>query len=118
MNTKILGSGCDTVVLAHGFGADQSVWDELIPLLVESNYRVLVFDWAFSGVIEDPGLYDPARHTSYEGFASDLMTLLDEMAVKSVIYIGHSMSGMIGCVASIERPELFQRLVLLCASPR
>lgn len=118
MNAKILGSGAATVVLAHGFGTDQSVWDKIVPSLVQSNYQVLIFDWAFSGAVEVPGLYNPARHASYDGFASDLVSLLEEMMVKSVVYVGHSMSGMIGCLASIKRPELFQRLILLCASPR
>ncbi|KAK4760714.1 hypothetical protein SAY87_005607 [Trapa incisa] len=119
MNAKILGSGPTTVVLAHGFGGDQSVWDKIVPSLVQSNCQVLVFDWAFSGATEAvPSPYDPARHASYDGFASDLVSLLEEMMVKSVVFVGHSMSGMIGCLASIKRPQLFQRLVLLCASPR
>ncbi|OWM66006.1 hypothetical protein CDL15_Pgr015432 [Punica granatum] len=119
MNVKVLGSGPNTVVLAHGFGTDQSVWDKIVPFLIQStNHQVLLFDWAFSGTVEDPDLYDPARHASYDGFATDLVALLDEMKVKSVVFVGHSMSGMIGCLASIKRPELFQKLVLLCASPR
>ncbi|KAK4753953.1 hypothetical protein SAY87_002057 [Trapa incisa] len=119
MNAKILGSGPTTVVLAHGFGGNQSVWDKIVPPLVQSNYQVLLFDWAFSGSVEAVhSLHDPVRHASYDGFASDLVKLLEEMMVKSVALVGHSMSGMIGCLASIKRPDLFQRLVLLCASPR
>ncbi|KAK4762412.1 hypothetical protein SAY86_008180 [Trapa natans] len=119
MNARIMGSGSTTMVLAHGLGTDQSLWDDLVPFLISSNqYRVLVFDWAFSGAVEDPTLYNPVMHSSYEGFASDLVMVLEEMAVTSVIYVGHSMSGMIGCLASIKRPELFQSLFLIGASPR
>ncbi|KAK4764314.1 hypothetical protein SAY87_013752 [Trapa incisa] len=71
MNARIMGSGSTTMVLAHGLGTDQSLWDDLIPFLISSNqYRVLVFDWAFSGAVEDPTLYNPVMHSSYEGFAS------------------------------------------------
>ncbi|KAI7987067.1 Strigolactone esterase D14 [Camellia lanceoleosa] len=40
------------------------------------------------------------------------------MNLKSSVFVGHSMSGIIGCIASIKRPELFKRLILVAASPR
>ncbi|GER47010.1 Pimelyl-[acyl-carrier protein] methyl esteresterase,SaDLK2_1 [Striga asiatica] len=58
------------------------------------------------------------RHSKYEGFAEDLIGLLDEMKIGSCVFVGHSMSGMIGCIASIKRPDLFTRLVLVGPSPR
>lgn len=120
MNAKTTGSGSETVVLAHGFGGDQSVWDKIVPYLAR-HYQVLVFDWAFSGAaVKDDGvtLFDPVKYSSYEAFADDLIGLLDELNLKSVVFVGHSMSGMIGCIASVKRPGLFTRLVLVGASPR
>ncbi|KAG2718555.1 hypothetical protein I3843_03G217600 [Carya illinoinensis] len=117
MNSKIIGSGSEVIVLAHGFGGDQSVWDKILPSLAQ-HCRVLVFDWTFSGAVEDPNLYDPVKYSSYDAFADDLISLLDEMNLQSLVFIGHSMSGMIGCIASIKRPELFKRLVLIGSSPR
>ncbi|KAF5482069.1 hypothetical protein F2P56_002666 [Juglans regia] len=117
MNSKIIGSGSEVIVLAHGYGGDQSVWDKILPSLAQ-HCRVLVFDWTFSGAVEDPNLYDPVKYSSYDAFADDLISLLDEMNLQSLVFIGHSMSGMIGCIASIKRPELFKRLVLIVSSPR
>ncbi|CAL1414465.1 unnamed protein product [Linum trigynum] len=121
MNARtITGSpttGGQTMVLAHGYGADQSAWDQILPALSQ-HYRVVVFDWSFSGAVKDPDFFDPAHHATYEGFADDLVGLIEEMGLESVVFVGHSMAGMIGCIASVKRPELFSRLVLVGASPR
>ncbi|XWS17218.1 hypothetical protein CRYUN_Cryun33cG0049400 [Craigia yunnanensis] len=117
MNARIIGSGSETMVLAHGFGADQSVWDKVLPYLTQ-HYQVVVFDWTFAGAVKDPNLFDPLKYTSYDAFANDLIALMDELDLKSSVFVGHSMSGMIGCIASIKRPELFNWLILVVASPR
>ncbi|KAL8040658.1 hypothetical protein ABFX02_10G112200 [Erythranthe guttata] len=128
MNARTIGSGKGTIVLAHGYGGDQSIWDKIVPELAGSH-RVLVFDWCFSGAVKDPTLYEPAKYGSYDGFADDLISLIDELLINkvdesssssssSVYYVGHSMSAMIGCIASLKRPNLFQGLILVGASPR
>ncbi|KAI4347152.1 hypothetical protein L6164_007993 [Bauhinia variegata] len=117
LNARTLGSGSETIVFAHGFGTDQSIWDKIIPFFAQS-YRLVLFDWPFSGAVKDQSLYDPTKYSSYEAFANDLISLMEEMNLKDTIFVGHSMSGMIGCIASIKRPQLFKRLVLLAASPR
>ncbi|KAF4362967.1 hypothetical protein F8388_020483 [Cannabis sativa] len=120
MNAKTTGSGDETVVLAHGFGGDQSLWEKIVPELA-NHFKVVVFDWSFAGTaVKDDGssLFDPVKHSSYEGFANDLIGLVEELNLKSVVFVGHSMSGMIGCIASIKRPHLFNALLLIGASPR
>ncbi|XP_009336865.3 probable strigolactone esterase DAD2 [Pyrus x bretschneideri] len=123
MNAKIVGSGGEAVVLAYGYGGDQSVWDKILPYLSQ-HYRVLVFDWPFSGAVNNKDgdnlkLFDPAgKYSSYDAFALDLIALLDEFNLKSTVFVGHSMSGMIGCIASVKRPDLFKSLILIGASPR
>ncbi|KAG2713195.1 hypothetical protein I3843_04G156000 [Carya illinoinensis] len=118
LNAKIIGSGSEVMVLAHGFGGDQSVWDKILPSLSQ-HYSVLIFDWNFAGAIDqDLNLYDPVKYSKYDAFANDLIELLDEMRLKSLVFVGHSMSGMIGCIASIKRPDLFKRLILVGSSPR
>ncbi|XP_022144907.1 probable strigolactone esterase DAD2 [Momordica charantia] len=117
LNARIMGSGAEAMVLAHGFGTNQSLWDKILPKLCQ-HYRVVVFDWSFSGAIKDPNLFDPQKYCSYYGFAQDLIALLEELGLSSTIFIGHSMSGLIGCIAYTQSPHLFQRLILLCASPR
>ncbi|XP_074280990.1 strigolactone esterase D14 [Silene latifolia] len=113
MNAKIIGTGDETLVLAHGYGGDQSLWEKIIPCLAE-KYQVVVFDWSFVG----ESSYDPTKYSSFDGFADDLVGLMDEMSIKSCVFVGHSMSGMIGCIASVKRPFLFKKLILIGASPR
>ncbi|KAJ0961501.1 hypothetical protein J5N97_002005 [Dioscorea zingiberensis] len=118
MNAKIIGSGEQTLVLSHGYGGSQNVWDDILPVLSKS-YRVLLFDWSFSGAIEQPQqVFDALKHSSYTAFADDLISLADEMDLKGAVFIGHSMAGMIGCIASVKRPDIFSHLVLIGSSPR
>lgn len=117
MNARIIGSGSDTIILAHGFGGEQSIWDLVVPTL-SKQHSVLLFDWNFSGAAKDPSAFDSVKYASMDSFAKDLIGLLDEMKLSSSVFIGHSMSGMIGCLASIRRPDLFKRLILVGASPR
>lgn len=117
LNARTQGSGTETIVFGHGYGTDQSIWDKIIPFFAE-NYRIVLFDWPFSGAVKDKSLYDPVKYSSLEAFADDLITLMAQMELEAVTFVGHSMSGMIGCLASIKRPELFKSLILLGASPR
>ncbi len=117
MNGRIIGSGKETIILAHGYGGDQSVWDKILPKLCES-YKIVLFDWCFSGANLLKHHFDAEKYSSYEPFADDLIALVDEMKLESFIFVGHSMSGIIGCIASIKRPTLFKRLILVSSSPR
>ncbi|KAM0884760.1 hypothetical protein ACQ4PT_030775 [Festuca glaucescens] len=116
MNARIFGNGGETLVLAHGYGGTRFVWDDVVPSLAE-RFRVVVFDWSFSGATADDGGRSE-RPCSYHGFADELVALMDELELKGAVYVGHSMAGMIGCIASVARPDLFSHLVLVGASPR
>ncbi|KAL2345351.1 hypothetical protein Fmac_006636 [Flemingia macrophylla] len=116
LNAIFYGNGIQTLVLAHGFGTDQTVWHYLVPFLA-CYFKVLLFDLAFTPNVP-PALYDPNKYSSFDGYAEDLVCLLDELKLKKTIYVGHSMSAMIGCLAAIKKPQLFQHLVLLGGSPR
>lgn len=116
LNVKVIGSGNRVLVLSHGFGGDQSVWQCILPYLA-SNFKVILFDMVFSGTV-NPNHFDFDRYTSLSSYATDLITILEELEVEKCLYVGHSVSGMVGCIASIQRPQLFEKLILLCASPR
>ncbi|BBH07509.1 alpha/beta-Hydrolases superfamily protein, partial [Prunus dulcis] len=107
LNTHVYGNGSQTLVLAHGFGSDQTVWHFLIPFLA-CYFKVVVFDLVFS----------PNVRSNFGAYAEDLLCLLDHLNVNKTVYLGHSMSAMVGCIASIQRPHLFQHLILLGGSPR
>ncbi|XP_027349372.1 strigolactone esterase D14-like [Abrus precatorius] len=116
LNANFYGNGTQTLVLSHGFGTDQTVWHYLIPFLA-CYFKVLVFDLAFTPNVNST-LYDSKKYSNFDGYAHDLVSLLDELNLNKTIYVGHSMSAMIGCIAATRKPQLFEHLVLLGGSPR
>jgi pimeloyl-ACP methyl ester carboxylesterase len=111
----VVGDGGVTVVLAHGYGVTQASWDKILPSISKAD-KVILFDWDFTsgaGVDDE----EEERYT-FGRFADDLISLMDERQVRGAVFVGHSMSAMVGCIASARRPDLFAHLVLLCASPR
>ncbi|KAL2643697.1 hypothetical protein R1flu_011284 [Riccia fluitans] len=66
----------------------------------------------------NPDYFSFQRYSTLHGYADDLLAILDELEVQSCIYIGHSVCGMVGCLASIERPYLFSKIIMISASPR
>ncbi len=115
-NVRVKGQGDRVIVLGHGFATDQRAWRFVAPAF-EDHSRVVLFDHlGFGG--SDIAAYDPLRHTRLEGFAQDLLDILDTLALREVVYVGHSAAGVIGLLASIAQPHRFSRLVLLGTSPR
>ena len=104
------------MLLAHGYGCDQNMWRLVVPRLAQ-RYRVVLFDHIGAGG-SDLGAYDPDRYASLDGYAADVLELCAELKLKDVIFVGHSVSGMIGVLAAAARPELFSALVLVGPSPR
>jgi sigma-B regulation protein RsbQ len=104
------------LVLGHGLGTDQTMWAGVTPAF-EADHAVVLFDHAGAGRA-DPAAHDPRRHGSLEGYADDVVALLDELALGPVCFIGHSASAMIGVLAQVRRPSLFASLVLIGGSPR
>ncbi|WP_455556848.1 alpha/beta fold hydrolase [Comamonas sp.] len=109
------GSGDAVVVLSHGVGSDQTSWEYIRPVL-DANFRVLSYNLAGCGDHGEAS-YDLHLHSSLFGYADDLLALIAEQQVSRVHYVGHSVSGMIGMIAAVARPELFDRLVFLQPSP-
>lgn len=115
-NLKVLGKGQRIIVLGHGFGTDQSVWKHLIPHLLD-DYKVILYDNMGAGTT-NPDYFDFQRYATLEGYAYDLLAILEELQVVSCIFVGHSVSAMVGAIASITRPDLFSKIVMISASPR
>ncbi|KAH7512338.1 hypothetical protein FEM48_Zijuj12G0080100 [Ziziphus jujuba var. spinosa] len=116
LNANVYGNGTQALVLAHGFGSDQTEWHYLVPYFAYF-FKVVVFDMVFSANV-NPKFYDPNKYSNFNEYAQDLVCLLDQLNVNNSIYMGHSMSAMIGCLAATKRPELFHHLILLSGSPR
>jgi sigma-B regulation protein RsbQ len=104
------------LVFAHGFGCDQSMWRFVWPAFAEAN-RIVLFDHVGMGGADSSG-FEPARYATLDGYARDVVEICRELELSDVVYVGHSVSAMIGVLAAIQEPDLFSRLVLVCPSPR
>jgi sigma-B regulation protein RsbQ len=104
------------MVFAHGFGCDQHMWRYVAPRF-EDQFSVVLFDHVGAGQ-SDLGAYDPDRYSSLAGYADDVVTMCRELGLEQVVFVGHSVAGMIGVLAAIQAPEIFAKLVLVCPSPR
>lgn len=104
------------LLFAHGFGGNQDSWRAVAPEF-ESDYRVIVLDLAGSGVY-DLSAYDRSRYDSLVGHADDVIEAIDALGLTGVTFVGHSVSSIIGVLAANQRPELFDRLILVGPSPR
>lgn len=110
------GQGNEVVILSHGFGTDQTAWTALRPWF-DQRFDVVTFDLAGCGP-NGADTYDVDRHGTMFGYADDLLDIVDELDLHRFTYVGHSMSGMIGAAAAVARPDLFERVVTIGASPR
>ncbi|MFE9782077.1 alpha/beta fold hydrolase [Streptomyces sp. NPDC005775] len=107
--------GGPVVMLAHGFGCDQNLWRLVAPRL-EEHFRVVLFDHVGAGR-SDPSAWDPKRYSTLDGYAEDVIEMCRELGLGPVVFVGHSVSAMIGVLAAVREPSLFDKLVLLTPSP-
>ncbi len=103
------------LVLLHGFGCDQRIWDPVLPALT-AGHRVVLLDLMGSGQ-SDVGAYCPRRYADLAGHAADVAEVCDELGLRDVVLVGHSVSAMIALHVERQRPGLVRRLVLVAASP-
>ena len=108
-NVRFSGRGTKVMVFAHGFGCDQSMWRYVAPAF-EDDYRVVLFDYVGCGK-SDWSAWSEERYGSLRGYARDVLDILEAFDLRDVIFVGHSVSAMIGMLASIQAPERFSRLI-------
>jgi sigma-B regulation protein RsbQ len=104
------------MMLANGFGCDQNMWRLVAPALAE-DFRVVLFDHVGSGQAE-PSAWQPQRYASLDGYVDDILRICHELDLHDVVFVGHSVSAMMGVLAAIAEPERFRQLILLGPSPR
>jgi sigma-B regulation protein RsbQ len=104
------------MILAHGFGCDQNMWRFVAPAF-EATHRVVLFDHVGFGA-SDHAAWDPQRYATLEGYARDILEICRELEITGAVFVGHSVSSMIGVLAANADPERFDRLVLVGPSPR
>jgi sigma-B regulation protein RsbQ len=115
-HVNVSGAGAQPMLFAHGFGCDQNMWRYVAPAF-ERDYRVVLFDYVGSGK-SDLGAYDPDRYATLDGYAQDVLDVCEALDLRDVIFVGHSVSSMVGVLAAHRQPERFAHLIMVGPSPR
>lgn len=114
-NVKVSGKGTQPMMFAHGFGCDQNMWRYIIPAF-EDDYQIVLFDYVGAGK-SDISSYNPERYSSLQGYAQDVLEICEELQLEDVIFVGHSVSSMIGLLAAVEKPHYFSSIIMVGPSP-
>jgi len=114
-NVKTWGAGEQPLMFAHGFGCDQNMWRFITPAF-ERKYRIVLFDYVGSGK-SDLTAYNSERYANLNGYAQDVLEICEALSLHDAIFVGHSVSSMIGLLAAIKRPDFFSDLILIGPSP-
>lgn len=114
-NVTVKGEGSQVMMFAHGFGCDQNMWRYVAPAF-EENYKVVLFDHVGAGN-SDLSAFVPKKYEKLEGYADDIIEIAAALQLKDIIFVGHSVSALMGIIAYHKSPELFKSLVLVAPSP-
>jgi sigma-B regulation protein RsbQ len=111
----IKGKGSQPIMFVHGFGCDQNMWRYVYPAF-EEDYKIILFDHVGSGN-SDLSAYKREKYNDLKGYAEDIIEIAHELQLEDIIFVGHSVSALIGIIASEKAPGLFKSLVLVGPSP-
>ncbi len=111
-----MGKGTTPMIFAHGFGCAQHMWRDVWPAF-ENDYQIILFDYVGSGN-SDLSAYNHERYANLNGYAEDILDICKELNLKNSIFVGHSVSSMIGILASIKEPDFFRNLILIGPSAK
>jgi sigma-B regulation protein RsbQ len=115
-NVNVLGKGTQPMLFAHGFGCDQNMW-RFITAAFEEEYKIVLFDYIGSGK-SDLSAYDASRYATLDGYAQDVLDVCAALDLRDVIFVGHSVSSMVGVLAARREPQRFSKLIMVGPSPR
>ncbi len=115
-NINVLGKGKQPMLFAHGYGCDQNMFRFLHPHF-EKDYKIVLFDYIGAGN-SDTSAYSFEKYSSLEAYADDILTICEHLNLTDVIFVGHSVSAMIGILAANKAPSVFSKMVMIGPSPR
>ena len=115
-NVHVSGKGTQPMVFAHGFGCDQNMWRLVTPAF-QNDYRIVLFDYVGCGK-SDWSAYSAERYGTLQGYVQDVIDVIRALGMEQVVFVGHSVSAVVGLLASVQAPELFARHILIGPSPR
>ena len=114
-NVVVSGNGTSPMMFAHGFGCDQNMWRFITPAFHETH-KIILFDHVGAGK-SDLSAYDPAKYKELDGYAADIIEIANALELEDIIFVGHSVSAMMGILSAEQAPNLFKSLILVAPSP-
>jgi len=114
-NVIVKGAGANVMMFAHGFGCDQNMWRFIYPAF-EAEYKIVLFDHVGAGS-SDPSAYSYKKYDNLDGYAHDIIEIANVLEVKDMVFVGHSVSAIMGLIATDIAPELFKSIILVSPSP-
>jgi len=115
-NVNVWGAGQKAIMFAHGFGCDQNMWRFVAPAF-ETDFRIVLFDHVGAGG-SNLAAYDKGKYSTLAGYADDVVEIGRELGLRDAVFVGHSVSSMIGVLAAEKAPGMFGKLVLVGPSAR
>ncbi|HYC87147.1 MAG TPA: alpha/beta hydrolase [Chryseosolibacter sp.] len=112
---RVFGNGHIPMMFAHGFGCDQNMWRFITPAF-ENDYKLVLFDYVGAGK-SDLRAYHVSRYSNLNGYVQDVLDICKALALRDVVFVGHSVSAMIGALAAIKEPSYFSKLIMVGPSP-
>jgi pimeloyl-ACP methyl ester carboxylesterase len=110
------GSG-PPVVLVHGYTLTSAVWTLQLERWPEHGHRVVAYDQRGHG-----GSLAGADGITAASLAADLRTVLEELDLRDVVLVGHSLGGMVVQALAVEHADVVAtrvaRVVLLSTAAR
>src|SRR4051794_21302246 len=110
-NVTVMGAAARPMIFAHGYGCDQHMWRLIAPAFTDTH-QVVLFDHVGAGQ-SDVSAYSRTKYNTLQAYADDMLEICDELHLEDAVFVGHSVSAMIGLLAAIKQPERFSSLVLI-----
>ena len=114
-NVRVIGNGAKAMLFANGFGCDQNVWRYVVPAFT-TQFKVILFDYVGAGK-SDLSAYNSLRYNNLDGYALDILEIMAALELRDTIFVGHSVSSMIGVRAAIMQPLIFKKMIFVSPSP-
>lgn len=115
-NVRVVGTGKQAMLFVHGFGCNQNMWRFVAPSF-QDDYKVVLLDLVGCGD-SDSSAWNADKYSTLTAYAKDIIEICNELNLtENVIYVGHSVSAIIGVLANNIQTDLFSNLILIVPSP-
>ena len=108
-NVQTTGAAGTPLLFAHGFGCDQNMWRFVSPAF-SGSHRIVLFDHVGAGR-SDLSAFDKRKYAQLDGYAADVLDICEQLQLSEVVFVGHSVSAMIGILAAKRHDTALQYLL-------